>query len=282
MTELSFSALPPALPAYGRLVLPKSAKRVELREPISAIATKVRADAGKLRAYRKVCAIATNSGLPLCYPQVMAYPLHLNLLGHRQFPLAAMGLVHLANRIEQTRLLGNEECFDLRATIARIEDTPRGYEFELLTEIIDRDGDIPWRGMGRILSRKPVPGDGSRRTHETVPSAYPELANWSLAANMGRRYARVSGDFNPIHLSAVSARLLGFKRAIVHGMWTLARSISALPVAVPPSCQLDAQFKTPLFLPGQARLHGAESGAEFCFEVRNAPDDRPILTGVLS
>lgn len=35
-------------------------------------------------------------------------------------------------------------------------------------------------------------------------------AVWRVSADVGRRYATVSGDVNPIHLSALAARALGF------------------------------------------------------------------------
>ena len=48
------------------------------------------------------------------------------------------------------------------------------------------------------------------------------------SADLGVRYARVSGDWNPHHLWPWSARLLGYKSPIVHGMWTVARTLALL------------------------------------------------------
>jgi acyl dehydratase len=47
-------------------------------------------------------------------------------------------------------------------------------------------------------------------------------------ADIGRRYGLVSGDMNPIHLSAPSAKLFGFRQAIAHGLWTKARALAAM------------------------------------------------------
>ena len=38
----------------------------------------------------------------------------------------------------------------------------------------------------------------------------------------------MSGDVNPIHLHALTARAMGFPRAIAHGMWTYARTLAPL------------------------------------------------------
>lgn len=40
-----------------------------------------------------------------------------------------------------------------------------------------------------------------------------------------RAYADVSGDHNPIHTSPMLARVFGFRGAISHGMFTLARCV---------------------------------------------------------
>ena len=73
---------------------------------------------------------------------------------------------------------------------------------------------------------------------------------WRLPADLGRTYAAVSGDANPIHLYPWTAKALGFRRQIAHGMWTLARSIAAIENRLPDAVTVEAAFKKPVFLPG--------------------------------
>ena len=47
-----------------------------------------------------------------------------------------------------------------------------------------------------------------------------------VEASTGLRYAKVSGDWNPHHLYPWTAKLLGFKSPIAHGLWTLAVAMS--------------------------------------------------------
>ena len=49
-----------------------------------------------------------------------------------------------------------------------------------------------------------------------------------LPASLGARVAWTTGDWNPHHLWAWSARLLGYRQPIAHGMWTMARSLCHL------------------------------------------------------
>jgi acyl dehydratase len=102
-----------------------------------------------------------------------------------------------------------------------------------------------------------------------------------LPAQLGRDYAKASGDFNPIHLHTLSAKAFGFPRAIAHGMWTLGRTLAALhPVKALAAGQAHGDFKTPLYLPGDATLwSAAPSPTARDFEVRDLAGDRPHLRG---
>ena len=74
-------------------------------------------------------------------------------------------------------------------------------------------------------------------------------ATWRIPDDAGRRYAKVSGDVNPIHLSGLTAKAFGFKRAIAHGMWVKARVLGALSGRLPDALSLDVSFRKPLLLP---------------------------------
>ncbi|HEX8743539.1 MAG TPA: MaoC/PaaZ C-terminal domain-containing protein [Thermoleophilaceae bacterium] len=43
------------------------------------------------------------------------------------------------------------------------------------------------------------------------------------AADVPRRYAEVSGDFNPVHLDPEYAEAAGLPGVILHGLWTMAQ-----------------------------------------------------------
>jgi len=88
---------------------------------------------------------------------------------------------------------------------------------------------------------------------------------WSLSGDLGRRYGSVSGDRNPIHIHALSARLFGFPQAIAHGMWTKARALAALE-PLPDAYTVDVSFRRPILLP--SRVTFAAEGERF--EVRSA------------
>ncbi|MBX9396182.1 hypothetical protein K4749_21935 [Streptomyces sp. TRM72054] len=84
-------------------------------------------------------------------------------------------------------------------------------------------------------------------------------AEWRLGADIGRRYAAVSGDRNPIHLYPLTACLFGFPRPIAHGMWTVARCLAAH--GTPKAVLVRAEFRAPVPLPGTVEY--AAGGGRF-------------------
>jgi acyl dehydratase len=89
-----------------------------------------------------------------------------------------------------------------------------------------------------------------------------QVAQWKAPADIGRQYARVSGDYNPIHLSAASARLFGFPTAIAHGLWNKARTLAALADHLPKAnLEIAVHFRKPVRLPGEVSLLASAAGS---------------------
>ena len=107
----------------------------------------------------------------------------------------------------------------------------------------------------------------------------PAGAEWKLGGDLGRRYAAVSGDRNPIHMHAWTAKPLGFPRAIAHGMWTKARCLAALESRLPDAFQVDVRFRKPILLPSRVEFASTSEGDEIAFAVRDAKRGTPHLDG---
>lgn len=284
MSTQSFDRIPSTLPLFARLALSKGSKDKTLAEPLVAEAKGIVSGRNAVRRYVQVCGGEEGQSLPILYPQVVANPLVMHLFTHPRFPLAALGLVHVENEIQQQRAPRVGEKLDYKVTIPTIERTPRGYEFETLIDVSSEEGELIWQARGRILSRAKdpnAPASSAAPRSAPQPSEWPLIRTFALDAAQGRRYARVSGDYNPIHLTAPTARALGFKKAIIHGMWSAAATAATLKVGDGP-CRLAMEFKTPLFLPGKANLHARTASEGTQFVLQDARSFRPILSGVYS
>jgi acyl dehydratase len=230
----------------------------------------VRADPGQLASYSEVCGFATADTLPVTYPHILAFPLHMALMTDGAFPFPAVGLVHIENRITQHRPIGSEETLSLRVRATKLEPHPKGRKFAVLTEA-RAGGELVWEGASTNLRR----GGGAGPAEPREPAReLPRMAEWRLPGDLGRRYAGVSGDRNPIHLHPATARLLGFPRAIAHGMWTKARALAALEL--PGSVSVDVHFRRPILLPATVEFATQDER----FAVRGS-DGTPHLDGLL-
>jgi acyl dehydratase len=155
--------------------------------------------------------------------------------------------------------------------------THRGQELRLQTEV-RVGGESIWSETSMLLCRmaeQPRPSGPVIRDFEQPPQENLRTEAFTIASTTGRRYARVSGDFNPIHIADFFARMFGFKRAIAHGMWTLARcaaSIGSSAFATP--CTMDAAFKLPISFPADVALESWSAREEIGFALRDAQGAR--------
>lgn len=250
---------------------------------IQATVWKVQPDAAQVAHYRRVCHIPQAACLPLAYPHVLAVPLQTAVVTSPGFPLPTLGLVHVSQTIEQLRHIEVDETLRLHVDVSGHRVARSGVEFDLLTRV-EVGGQDVWRGVTTCLSR----GDGSGGARER--SAVGPMAGedpgrlrsvlWQVPADMGRRYAAVAGDWNPIHLWPVTARMFGFKRAIVHGMWSLARVLAELDdLASAPQCHVQARFKRPVMLPARVLFTAAPGDEGAGFAVSSADGQRLHLDG---
>jgi acyl dehydratase len=241
--------------------------------------TGVRADPAAVASYARVCGFALRDSLPPTYPHVLAFPLHMAVMADGSFPFGAVGLVHLENRIEQHRPIGAEEELTIRVRPTKLARHPKGRTFTLITEA--RAGEEPaWESVSTFLRRGKGSGEppGKSEDFATVPAGAPASAEWRLGGDLGRRYASVSGDRNPIHMHALTAKPLGFPAAIAHGMWTKARCLAALESRLPDAFAVDVRFRKPIPLPGRVEFAAAD-GEETAFAVRDAGKQTPHLDG---
>ena len=255
---------------------------------VTLVRPQVVLDAAHIARYASVCGFHAVQGVPLSYPQMLSFPLLMAFFASGDCPWPAMGTVHLANRIVQHQRLNAGDSLRVEVQTGRLLAHEKGQIFELELRVLRADT-LVWEATQTLLRlgiKTPVGPAYASSLIQDLPLSH--QADFSAPANIGRRYGRVSGDMNPIHLSALSARLFGFRRAIAHGLWTQARALAALlPRAPLAQAALTVEFKTPLFLPARASLWNtreikASLQQAALFEVRNVKGDKPHLRALLA
>lgn len=250
--------------------------------PVTLVMPRVVVDGAHVARYRAICGFKPADGVPLIYPQMLTFPLVTHYISSPDCPWPALGTVHLANAITQHQALHAGDTVRVELQTGDLFAHEKGQVFDLNLRIL-RGDDLVWTATQTLLRVGVKPASGAPYAGQIELDAPLSCqAEFVAAANLGRRYGAVSGDRNPIHLTALTAKLFGFKRAIAHGMWTSARATACLlPAHALQQAELNVEFKTPLFLPGKATLwtHRAPNGA--LFEVRDGKGQKPHLRGQL-
>lgn len=263
---------------------------------------KVRIDAERARDFDHLMG---GPATDLVHPgvlHVLAFPLSLALMARRDFPFALLGLVHLRNQVLQHRPVQVGELVDVECRVRGLRPHRKGRTFEAVSTILGEDGEIIATDVSTYLVRGDAPSAGE--PSGTAPSAAPAerareefvaprpTGRWTLPADAGRRYAAVSGDVNPIHLSALSAKAFGFPRAIAHGMYTASRAFTESRADLSRPLRWDVSFDAPVMLPSTVlvsyrddpadgtvtctgwRAGRGDKGPRRCFEVQVTTLDR--------
>jgi hypothetical protein len=238
----------------------------------------VEVDRDHLAQYDRVCGFRFRDELPPTYPHMVGFPLQMRIMTARSFPFPAIGMVHVRNRIEQQRWLTADESLTVAVHAERLEKVKAGTEFDMVTEVSTGDEAV-WRSVSTYLRRSGGGGGSSEKKSKSEPPR-PE-AIWKLGGDTGRRYAGVSGDRNPIHMHALTARLFGFPKPIAHGMWLKARCLAALEGELPAASAIDVSFKLPLLLPAKVGFSSRPDGAGRKFAVHDASSGKPHLEGAV-
>ncbi len=255
--HLRLRKLPSGLGSYPRVLFTRRPPVTEVGDPpeFHAIVSGVVLSAERVRRYAAVCGFT--EGVPATYAHVLATPLHLQIFACRDFPLRPMGLIHLSNVIEALVELRPGMRLDVAVAARNYQRTDAGLAFDMATEITS-DGEPVWRETCVFLSRWPESAARPVSRPPRPPKAPKDstiLAEFEVTRRMAWDYARVSRDFNPIHLSDRVARYLGLRGSISHGMWSLARSLAQEPLPkLPRGARIDTQFLTPVQLPARVAI----------------------------
>jgi acyl dehydratase len=258
-----------------------SGRRPEKLPDREVVLADVAQSASRLAAYDHVCGFGVRDLVPATWLHVQTFPLQLVLLSAPDSPFSLAGMVHVTNSMTLYRPVSVGERLRLSSSYGPPREHRRGVLIDMVGEAHVGD-ELVWRGVSAYLVRgETLPGmlpedqpDGVRLPSDVEIDAD---AVWGLPANLGRRYAGVSGDINPIHTSALGGKAFGFPRAIIHGMWTHARVLAALEPRLPDTYRMDVRFTKPILLPSSVRFGARHEGDHWTAVVRPRSGEKSYL-----
>ena len=220
-----------------------------------------RIDPDHLRRYNAAFGFREDA-VPLTFLYVLAQRAQLATMLARPIPFRIPGLIHVENRLALDAPLAPEAPLALATTLQLPPPAPNGAQHCVLeTRAFDGERLAFSCDSTYLIRRGSRPGRAAQ--HAEAPPGH-ALGGWTLAHDAGRRYARLSGDWNPIHLWPWSARLMGMRAPIIHGAHTLATACALLQASTGRDvAALWCRFRQPVPLGAQLTLHLEDAGNGF-------------------
>lgn len=252
-----------AAAAAARLMIAKRGRSVSRLPRARHHIAVVRPDLEKLTAFQHLLGEPARDVLPAGYVHALTFPVSMSLMSREDFPLPLVGMVHLQNHVEYREPIGYNDLLDITAWAENLAGHRAGTKVDLVAEV-RRTGsdDVVWRGVSTYLAKgvfltgidKPVAPTVRGDFRAPMPTAL-----WRLGVETGREYAAVSGDYNPIHLSSLSAKALGLRTSIAHGMYSASRALAEVGAVKGESFAWDVTFEAPVFLPARVSVNIADT-----------------------
>jgi hypothetical protein len=160
-----------------------------------------------------------------------------------------------------------DEPLSVSARLESIDDD--GRRALLQVRVITSTRSVKEALVADMFSLVPLGGGkaaGNGNAKKAAPKEYPrvpddarEVAFFEMAASAGLDFAKLTGDFNPIHWIPAAARAAGFPNVILHGFGTMARAVEGLNRGVLAGDvtrikKWSCRFTKPLVLPAKAAL----------------------------
>ena len=279
MNTRHFSQLPKPYLAYPKVIqglIFKKPKAEKVLPQVEYVVDSFKVDQKHLKAYNEVCGFKNNGYIPAIYLTVLSQSLQMHMMTSEAFPFPILGLVHIRNQVKQYRKIGVNETLTLSCKFGELQPHDKGVQFDFITTV-KVGGEVVVEALTTYLSRQKTNAKAAAKPAESQAPEYILNNEWNISENTGRRYAMTSGDFNLIHIHAVTAKAFGFKQAIAHGMWSKAKALANL--SLPDAYEADVWFKLPMYLPSKVEFLTAQAANETDFLIRNSKSQKPHVTG---
>lgn len=182
-------------------------------------------DLDNLEAYKKL--FGFNQKLPISYLYLIAQRAQVALMLDKRFTISIPGLIHLSNKIELFTSIDLDKILHIKSSVF-VESKVEGSLISVFKVDFFQDEKKVAACESVYLAKRKMK---TKKTKRAVPNAIENPAYnraVSISGKDSQKYASISGDYNPIHISTFIARLFGFKSKIIHGWYLASKCIQLL------------------------------------------------------
>ena len=224
-----------------------------------------RIDGQQLARYNALLGFAAGS-VPLTYYYLLTQRAHLATLLERAFPFRVAGMLHVANSLVEVAPLDPARELYLRTTVTIAAASASGAVYCELLTAASQDGATVFTCASTYLAKAGKKKGAPAAQRDAIEGK--RIGGWAVGGSLGRTYASVSGDWNPIHLWRWSARLLGQRRPIIHGMHSVAAACAIIEQNTTRRVTaISARFKAPIALRTRPTVYFSGDHQRYCIGV---------------
>ena len=239
-------------------------------------------DPANVAAYANVTGLRFGDAVPLTYPFALTFPTVMSLVTSFDFPFAAMGSVHIENRITQHRPILVTDTVSVRTHAENLREHRRGLLVDIVTDV-NVGNETAWHQVTTFLHQQRTSlSDEPKPPPQKQPKPGPPNAVLRITPGQIRHYASVAGDHNPIHTNPIAAKLFGFPTVIAHGMFTAAAVLANIEGSLPDAVKYSVRFAKPVVLPASAGLYVDRVSDGWELNLRDLKKGEPHLKGSVS
>lgn len=254
--------------------------------PIRIYANQLNVSSKKLEKYIKLFNLPSSYFLPISYPFVLTMPMQIQLFSHPSILINPLGFLHVSNNMSLYKPISKNEKMEAYCYIDSTRLAKKGLEITVKISINSISGPI-WECQSTYLkfSKKyrDEGGNGKKQFSFEAYDKYDEEHCWHVSRKDAFSYARVSGDYNLIHLSSIFARITGLPKPIIHGMWSIGKCLHYLNIGNTDTAYFYHVFKGPIPLNSSCKLcikNIQPDAKRFDLFAENNP--RPCIQGIIS
>jgi hypothetical protein len=241
----------------------------------------IKPDLKKLQAFKQMFGYKSTF-VPSTYWHTRFFGVRILLASDKTFPFPLPGMVHLTDTIKQYENILPTDNLRMECSLGDYLVHEKGTAFETTTKLY-RGNELVWEeNTVNLHIGKTKFANKEYNTYEFPELIQPKAEQLLIPANTGRKYAKISGDFNPIHIHPLGAKLFGFKKSLMHGWYGLNKILSQNQDMMTKPHELFVAFKKPLFLPGDVILKQSQTGEGIQFEIADRKEGYPNLKGKLN
>lgn len=233
-----------------------------------------------LADFLRLSGLPADEQLSILFPHILSFPMQMAVLCHPAFPLPIWKVLQVRNRLTQHAAIAPDARLELTVRTGGRRVLEKGVEMDLHVSA-ETGGRVVWEAVNTFYAR------GRYGTADAAPaeaSASPEVGGaivtgWCMPGRGRWRYGRLSGDFNPLHISSAYARRAGYARAFAHPQRAIGQCLAHLGAALPAPMQLEIWIKGPVFYDARVSLRGKSQPDGQLFALHVADDPRPAIVG---